>query len=67
MKVRNEFVNWVDAFTNHFIKSLKGIEGQHRELSDLGGFMIDATLRRMLEELRESYVRIMLIFEDVSK
>ena len=67
MKVRNEFVDWVDGFTNHFIKSLKGVEGQQRELSDLGGFMIDATLRRMLEELRESYVRIMLIFEEISK
>ncbi len=67
MSVRNEFVDWVDAFTNQTIKSLKGIEGQQRELSDLGGFMIDANLRRMLEELRESYVKIMLIFTEVSK
>jgi len=28
--------------------------------------MIDATLRRMLEELRESYVKIMLIFSDLT-
>ena len=26
--------------------------------------MIDSTLRRMLEELRESYVRIMLVFNE---
>jgi hypothetical protein len=67
MTVRNEFVDWVDAFTNSTIKSLKAIEGQQRELSDLGGFMIDANLRRMLEELRESYVKIMLVFTEVSK
>lgn len=29
--------------------------------------MIDANLRRMLEELRESYVKIMLVFSEVSK
>jgi hypothetical protein len=28
--------------------------------------MIDASLRKMLEELRESYVKIMLIFNEVS-
>lgn len=28
--------------------------------------MIDANLRRMLEELRESYVKIMLVFSEVS-
>jgi hypothetical protein len=33
-------------------------------MSELGGFMIDATLRRLLEELRESYVRIMLVFTE---
>ena len=26
MKVRNEFVEWVDSFTQQTIKSLKGIE-----------------------------------------
>jgi hypothetical protein len=67
MRVRNEFVDWVDIFTQSTIKSLKGIESQSRELSDLGGFMIDANLRRMLEELRESYVKIMLVFSEVSK
>jgi hypothetical protein len=67
MKVRNEFVEWVDTFTNSTIKSLKSIESQQTELSDLGGFMIDANLRRMLEELRESYVKIMLVFTEVSK
>jgi hypothetical protein len=66
MRVRNEFVEWVDTFTQSTIKSLKGIESQSRELSDLGGFMIDANLRRMLEELRESYVKIMLVFSEVS-
>ena len=66
MRVRNEFVDWVDIFTQSTIKSLKGIESQSRELSDLGGFMIDANLRRMLEELRESYVKIMLVFSEVS-
>ena len=66
MRVRNEFVEWVDIFTQSTIKSLKGIESQSRELSDLGGFMIDANLRRMLEELRESYVKIMLVFSEVS-
>jgi gas vesicle protein len=65
MKVRDDFVSWVDGFTSQFIRSLKGIDGQG-ELADLGGFMIDATLRRMLEELRESYVRIMLVFTDVA-
>jgi hypothetical protein len=29
--------------------------------------MIDANLRRMLEELRESYVKIMLVFTEVSQ
>jgi len=29
--------------------------------------MIDANLRRMLEELRESYVKIMLIFNEVTQ
>ena len=29
--------------------------------------MIDATLRRMLEELRESYVRIVLVFTELDK
>ncbi len=28
--------------------------------------MIDATLRRMLEELRESYVRIVIVFADLN-
>ena len=28
--------------------------------------MIDANLRRMLEELRESYVKIMLVFTEVT-
>ena len=60
MRVRNEFVEWVDTFTQSTIKSLKGIESQSRELSDLGVFMIDANLRRMLEELRESFVKIMV-------
>ena len=66
MQVKSEFVDWIDTFTIQFIRSLKGIEGQ-RELADLGGFMVDATLRRMMEELRESYVKIMLIFNDVTK
>ena len=48
------------------MRQLKGIENQQRELSDLGGFMIDATIRRMLEELRESYVKIMLVFTEVT-
>lgn len=42
------------------------MEGTQRELSDLGGFMIDANLRRMLEEMRESYLKIMLIFNEVT-
>ncbi len=63
VKVRNEFVDWVDCFTNQFIKQLKNIETQ-KDLADLGGPMIDSILRRMLEELRESYVRIMLGFSD---
>ena len=29
--------------------------------------MIDANLRRMLEELRESFVKIMLVFTEVNK
>jgi hypothetical protein len=66
IKVRNDFVSWVDSFTNQFIKSLKTIDGQG-ELADMGGFMIDATLRRMLDELKESYVKIVLIFEDITK
>ena len=61
MKVRNDFVDWVDGFTQQFVRSLKGIESQ-QELADLGGFMIDNTLRRMLEEIRESYVQLLLIF-----
>jgi len=28
--------------------------------------MIDTTLRKMLEELRESYVKIMLVFSEVT-
>lgn len=63
INVRNEFVDWVDSFTNQFIRQLKNIETQ-KDLSDLGGPMIDSILRRMLEELRESYVRIMLAFND---
>lgn len=63
ISVRNEFVDWVDSFTNQFIRQLKTIETQ-KDLSDLGGSMIDSILRRMLEELRESYVRIMLAFSD---
>jgi hypothetical protein len=66
IKVRAEFNDWVDTFTNQFAKSLKGVEGTQRELADLGGFLIDATLKRMLEELRESYVKIMLIFNEVT-
>lgn len=61
MKVRNDFVEWVDSFTQQFVRSLKGIETQ-QELADLGGFMIDNTLKRMLEEIRESYVQLLVIF-----
>lgn len=64
--VRDQFVNWVDGFTNQFIRSLKGIEGQ-RDLADIGGFMIDATLRKMLEDLRESYVKMILIFNEMQQ
>jgi hypothetical protein len=67
MKVRNEFVDWVDTFTHSTIRSLKSIESQQRELTDLGGYLIDANLRRMLEELRESYVKIMLVYSDINK
>lgn len=63
INVRNEFVDWVDSFTNQFIRQLKNIETQ-KDLSELGGPMIDSILRRMLEELKESYVRIMLAFND---
>jgi hypothetical protein len=28
IKVRNEFVNWVDSFTHQFIRQIKGIDGQ---------------------------------------
>ena len=66
IKVRNDFVGWIDSFTNQFINSLKTVDG-HGELADLGGFMIDATMRRLLEEMKESYVKIMLIFEDITR
>lgn len=66
IKVRNDFVGWIDSFTNQSINSLKTVDG-HGELADLGGFMIDATMRRLLEEMKESYVKIMLIFEDITR
>lgn len=66
INVRNEFVSWVDTFTNQFIRQLKNIETQ-KDLSELGGPRLDSILRNMLEELRESYVRIMLAFSDFDK
>jgi chemotaxis regulatin CheY-phosphate phosphatase CheZ len=65
MTVRSQFIDWVDSFTQQFVRQLKGIESQ-QELAELGGSMIDSALRKMLDEMRESYVQILLIFQDIS-
>ena len=64
IKVREDYIKWVDSFTQQFINSLKDIETS-RDMQEFKG--IDCRMHRGVEELRAQYVEIIRIFTDISK
>ena len=53
INVRNDFIQWIDNFTNKFILSLKDIE-QSKDLKEFIGE--DRRMSQQLEGLRDKYV-----------
>lgn len=64
LDVRQQFVDWIDSFTNKFVKSLAKIECS-KELADFQHE--DSKLERELAEIKEKYVEILKIFQSVAR
>ena len=63
INVRDQFIKWVDNFTQQFIKSLKDID-KSKELAEFQN--IDSKLNKQLNDLRESYLAIIKVFTTIS-
>ena len=63
INVREQFIKWVDNFTQQFIKSLKDID-KGKELTSFQH--IDSRLNKQLNDLRESYLDIIKVFTTIS-
>ena len=62
MKVKNEYIEWIENFTNKFVKSLNKIE-QSRELISFVGEDKKQELR--LIDMQNKYHQILKIFYQI--
>lgn len=62
IKVKSEFIEWIDNFTNKFVKSLNKIE-QSRELINFVGE--DKKQEMRLKEMQDKYKEILKIFYSI--
>ena len=63
LDVRQQFVDWIDNFTNKFIKSLSKIE-QSKELLEFQNE--DSKLEREVSDMRGKYFEILKIFHNIA-
>lgn len=62
IKVKSEFIEWIDNFTNKFVKSLNKIE-QSRELINFVGE--DKKQEMRLKDMQDKYKEILKIFYNI--